>query len=250
MSRGCAQLIAFALLFLPGGVLLSESCAASVAAAAATKTAPQLAAPAQGPTKRGEELGRIRDDADRMAAAIDKLAAKAVEPTPSRRWQVSLAILLTIGGLIVTLAIALKDLLLSNLDRANKMTDRLIEIDKILLDHPELQMTLERESGRKTADYFASAKHEQDFVRLKAFLYANLNVFDEIISIAFRGPGIKRVIEFDAWQHYIIRRLRHPLFRELYDSEQENWGPKFARFRQKHWQEIEKPLLPGEASWF
>lgn len=184
-----------------------------------------------------------------MAVAIDKLAAKAVEPTPSRRWQISLAILLTIGGLVVTLAIAIKDLRLSYLERANKMTDRLIEIDKIL--YPGIQITLERESARTTADYFACAKHDEDFVRLKAFLYANLNVFDEIVSIAFRGLGIKPVIEFEAWKNYIILRMRHPLFRELYDTEKGSWGPKFEEFRDKKYkQEIDKPLDPAHASWF
>lgn len=251
MSRAYAPLLAFAFLFLAGWVPLSGSCAESIAAAAATKMAPQLATPAQGPIEsRRQELGRIRDDTDRMAAAIDKLAAKAAEP-PAEKWQFGLAILLTIGGLLITLVVAYKDLVFSNLERANKMTDRLIEIDKMLFDYPEIQITLERESGRTTANYFACARHDEDFVKLKAFLYANLNVFDEIISIAFRGLGIKSVIEFAAWKNYIILRMRHPLFRELYDTEKESWGLRFKRFREEEYrQEIDTPLDRTHASWF
>jgi len=123
------------------------------------------------------------------------------------------------------------------LERVHKLTDRLYEIDRLTLEYPGLQEILYLESDRiyrrsdPATHYFVVGRpHDEQYFQVKTFLYTQLNLCDEIVSVVEGDTLLERTFEFAQWKDYMTKRLRHPLFRELIDREGSIWGPKFNRF--------------------
>ena len=128
-----------------------------------------------------------------------------------------------------------------------KLTDRLYELDKLIMTYPREYALYARLSARATADYFATtlprlqpepagaavgrvnqAAQEmgvpestegkpsiEQFYRLKAFAYFYLNLFDEIHWAYGDGEDTA----WPAWREYMFARIAHPLVKEVLSDE-------------------------------
>jgi hypothetical protein len=135
-----------------------------------------------------------------------------------------------------SLEIAKHQLKAANDQRSKDLGDQLFEFDKLLIAHPELQIELEalRTSGQK----FRDSVKDQNFVRLKSFIYMHLNFFDEIISTY--GERSVPNVEIADWHTYIIEKMAHPAYRDVMHSEGEIFGKHLRQFMTKHEEAIKK----------
>ena len=96
-----------------------------------------------------------------------------------------------------------------------KLTDRLYDFDKLIMGNAKEFAEFLAKASRPQANYFETTTTPTcDYVKLKAFTYYYLNLFDEIYS----AYGTRLFISddtWDAWQHYIFERIKHPLVKEL-----------------------------------
>lgn len=154
---------------------------------------------------------------------------------------------------VVTAAVALLALVISIwtylvtrthslLERVHKLTDRLYEIDRVLLELPELQCFLYQQAQCRQPFFTQEVEHDDMYFRVKTFVYLHLNFYDELISIVEGNKPLEKAIEFKDWKEYIIRKMRHPLFRELFDRESPIWGKKFRAFIEANRPRIMEPL--------
>lgn len=115
-------------------------------------------------------------------------------------------------------------------ERVHRLTDRLYEIDRHILECPRMQRILYEESDRRTPYFVQDTPHDDAYFQVKTFVYTQINLFDEIFSVVEGNRRLEKAFEFSTWKDYMIRRLRHPLFRELLDGEGSIWGNKFREF--------------------
>ena len=134
----------------------------------------------------------------------------------------------------VQLDIAKGQLDSANAERAKNLGDQLFEFDKVLIANPELQLKLE--ALRTSGNSFLASKQDEDFVKLKSFIYMHLNFFDEIVS-TYQGQSVDTV-EYQDWCTYIVRKLHHPAFREVLDVEREIFGKQLRNFFEERRSEI------------
>jgi len=128
-----------------------------------------------------------------------------------------------------------------NHQRVCALTDRLYAADEFIIQNPGVQKLLYEQAAR-TAPYFVKdTPHDDDYFRVKSFIYFNINLFDEIFCTIAGDRTLETVFEFDAWKEYIVSKMRHPLFRELYDRESSIWGEKFRAFCKDRWGQICQP---------
>lgn len=83
----------------------------------------------------------------------------------------------------------------SELERAYSLTDRLYDLDRLMLDHPEVERILFQESQRKAQYFVPEATHDDTFFQLKAILCMKLNFFDEFISTVSDDTRLKQLTE-------------------------------------------------------
>lgn len=121
-------------------------------------------------------------------------------------------------------------------ERSSALIKRLHEIEQLIIDHPDIQkylsLTVTKEEG-----HFRTPEVLQDdaFYKAKAFVYWNLSLFDEILSITttFKsGPAIlaPQVLELSDWESYIRRKFKHPLYRSILNNEGEIFGAALREF--------------------
>jgi hypothetical protein len=130
---------------------------------------------------------------------------------------------------------------ISDAQRSQKLMDRLYEFDRMLIQNPELQVKLESLRNATAGYFFGPGPKDADYIRLKTFVYWHINFFDEIMLVVHGRRRIETVSEFDDWKTFIIEKMRHPLFREIYTHEQEIFGAKLRTFISENWAEISKP---------
>ena len=129
----------------------------------------------------------------------------------------------------------------SDAQRSQKIMDRLYEFDRMLLQQPDLQVKLESLRNSNGLYFSGPGPKDADYIRLKTFVYWHINFFDEIMLLLHGRRRIETVSEFDDWKTYILEKMRHPLFREIYATEQEIFGAKLRAFISENWAEINKP---------
>jgi hypothetical protein len=149
----------------------------------------------------------------------------------------------------------LRDRIAQALALNSALMTRLMEYDKLNLEHPEIQQYLSRHVAREEA-YFHSEQVLEDllFYKAKTLVYNQLNLFDEILSIAARssrGWGFLKptaLPEKEDWEEYIKLKLRHPLYRSILKHEQDVFGAALREFWLSHQSEIESKLA-DRYSW-
>ena len=126
-------------------------------------------------------------------------------------------------------------------DRTNKFSDRIYEIDKLTLQYPQLQAFLHSMVDHQGAYFVPDTPHTTAYFQLKAYIYYQLNFFDELLSIAPKNARLARALEIEDWNTYIIEKMRHPLFQELFRREAEHFGQQFRNFMAAHAKELSRP---------
>ena len=130
----------------------------------------------------------------------------------------------------------IRDRNFASAERSSALIKQLHEIDKLVIDNPDIQKYLSLNATKEEA-YFCAPEVLQDntFYKAKTFVYWNLSLFDEILSVAaaFKsGPGILAppVLELADWQGYMKRKFRHPLYRSILKREGDIFGAALRDF--------------------
>jgi hypothetical protein len=137
-------------------------------------------------------------------------------------------------------------------DQVHRIDDRLYDIDHITIEYPQMRRFLyerwfeERSKPSKLQNQFfgPNTKHDDEYIRLKTFIYLYFNLFGELVSVVWGNKRMERAIEFDDWKRYIISKMQNPLVRELFNKEKYNFGQKLQRFVEQNMEEISKDRDP------
>lgn len=143
----------------------------------------------------------------------------------------------------------IRDRAAQSLALSSALMTRLMEYDKLNLEHPEIQQYLSKHVARDEA-YFHSDEALADlaFYKAKSLVYNRLNLFDEILSIAsktnkgwsFLKPAY--LVEKADWEEYIKVKFRHPLYRSILNHEKHIFGAPLRAFWDSHKTVIESKL--------
>lgn len=160
----------------------------------------------------------------------------------------------TIFGVAVAVIAFLLGLLTYALSRnllplapTGKLWDRVYELDKIVLAHPAVFTAFMAEVNRASPYFYADPPLDRNdkFHQLKALVYFHLNVFEEIFVTTNRSRWIAKQFEREGWNDYIIRKMRHPLIREVFDRESAQiYAGSFRVFVEANRSRIEEPADP------
>ena len=132
----------------------------------------------------------------------------------------------------------------SEVQRTQRLYERLYEFDRALIQYPDLQVQLDALGD--TADPYFSIPLSAKDVKLKSFIYWHLNFFDEIMLTVRGDRRLEEVTEFHDWKDFILKKMRHPLFREVYEEDKKIFGDKLRRFLDDNWMDIlAQPYVPG-----
>ena len=132
------------------------------------------------------------------------------------------------------------------LQHSHELMGRLLDADKVIINHPEIQKYLALTALKEEA-YFRTETvlNDELFFKSKSYVYSQLNMFDDILSAAdevkrvfflFRPP---QLIELDDWEAYIVHKLRHPLYRSIIKHESHIFGTSLQTFWKTHAEQIE-----------
>ncbi len=116
------------------------------------------------------------------------------------------------------------------LERVHRLTDRLYQIDHLTINSPELQEFLYKQCRRTDKYFVAQTDHDKTYFRIKTYIYTQINLWDEIYCVVKGNKRLEETFEFEDWENYILERMKHPLFHELFDRESSIWGRKFRAF--------------------
>ena len=126
-----------------------------------------------------------------------------------------------------------------------KLWDRVYELDKLVLAYPKVFGKYMAQVKRQDPYFYAPVAvvpRDDEYYQLKALVYFHLNVFEEIFLTTSRSVWTARQFERAGWEQYIIRKLRHPLMREVLKKEGDLiYAGAFLAFVNKHGDEIKKP---------
>jgi hypothetical protein len=118
----------------------------------------------------------------------------------------------------------------SNRNLIAQITQRLYDFDHLIIAHPELQRFLYEQHERTTAYFSEDTYHDEFYFQLKSLIYAHFNFFDEILCLTSDDKILSDASEIGDWKEFIKRKMKHPLFRELFLKEKEIFGRKFRDF--------------------
>jgi hypothetical protein len=163
-------------------------------------------------------------------------------------WTVVTAVI-SAGWLVTSF---IRDRAAQSVELSSAIMNRLLVADQLLVENPDIQKYL---SGNATCgeEHFRdpAVLHDLVFFKAKAFVYRQLNSFDEILSSSsdksriwpfLRPPGL---IEISDWESYIQEALRHPLYRSILTREARIFGAGLRDFWNKYQHEIESaPASP------
>ena len=105
---------------------------------------------------------------------------------------------------------------------SGKLWDRVYELDKLVLSNPVVFARFMAEVDRTPPYFYADSSvipRTKEFYELKALVYFQLNIFEEIFLTTTRSWWIAKHFEREGWIEYIFRKMRHPLIREVFDWE-------------------------------
>jgi hypothetical protein len=149
-----------------------------------------------------------------------------------------LTIIITLIGFFLAILTYVLTRNLQPLESSGKLWDRVYELDQVVLAYPEVFTRFMAEAHR-TEPYFYNNPtpvfRDKHFYQLKALIYLHLNVFEEIILTTRHSGFIARLFEQPGWHEYIIRKMRHPLLREVFYNEADIiYRGDFQKFVEKH----------------
>jgi hypothetical protein len=128
---------------------------------------------------------------------------------------------------------------------SGKLWDRVYELDKLVLTYPKVFTSFMSEVSRTLPFFYADpalVPRNEDYYQLKALVYFHLNVFEEIVLTTSRSGWIAKQFERHGWDEYIVRKMRHPLMREVFDREASQiYDGQFRLFIEKNRARIEQP---------
>jgi hypothetical protein len=129
-----------------------------------------------------------------------------------------------------------------------KLWDRVYELDKLVLAHAPVFAVFMAEVNRATPYFYADPPLQRtpEFYQLKALVYFHLNVFEELFVTTNRSRWIAKQFEREGWNEYIIRKMRHPLIREVFDRESAQiYAGSFRVFVEANRSRIRQPADPN-----
>lgn len=133
---------------------------------------------------------------------------------------------------------------------AAKLMDRLYELDKLILQYPEVMAVFMQQTKRTDAFFYAPetvVPRDAMYFRLKAFTYFWMNFVEEVF-LALQDKAVSDQIEGEGWLDYIVQKMRHPLLREVFDREADRiYKGKFADYIRSKSAEINQPC--DSATW-
>ena len=130
------------------------------------------------------------------------------------------------------------------LERVHRLSDRLYEFDRIIMQFPELQCLLYQEAQRNQPYFAKETEHNDLYFRVKTLVYTQINLWDEIFCVVEGNKRLEKTFEFEDWKSYILKKMRHPLFRELFNRESSIWGKKFQAFIESNRSKLLEPADP------
>jgi hypothetical protein len=132
---------------------------------------------------------------------------------------------------------------------SSRLWDRMHELDKVCIAHPQVLAAYMREVHRTTPYFYAdpaTVPRTADFYQLKTFVYFHLSVFEEIHQTTRRSASVAKQFESEGWDEYMFRKLRHPLMKEVFDRESKQlYSGKFREFVEAHRANIDEPPDPN-----
>lgn len=121
---------------------------------------------------------------------------------------------------------------------SSKLWDRQNELDKLMLGNPAVAKAFMSMANRPEP-YFGSpvAQVPRDdlYCQLKAFVYMQLNFFEEIFLTTSASTSVARQFEREQWNEFIFQYMRHSLLREVFQAEKNKaYTGEFVRFLDRH----------------
>jgi len=151
--------------------------------------------------------------------------------------------------------IAVRDRKAQAIRHSNSIIDRLLESDKLIVENPDIQMYLSRTAQEDEARFRSpEVLNDMQFFKAKAYLYGQLNLFDEILSAAAQIKssrfllGPPEIIEIADWEMFIRHKLTHPMCRSILRNESAIFGRALQEFWRKHESDI-LAQAPDSYSW-
>ena len=141
------------------------------------------------------------------------------------------------------------------LAHTQSIMSRLLELDRMIIEHPDAQMFLSAHATSGEVSFMhPDLLKDAAFFKAKTLLYYQINLFDLIIASSnqtrrgniFTHPP--KVIEISDWEEYIKRKLSHPLCRCIMHNESHIFGRGLRDFWEAHRASIEA-MPPDPFSW-
>ena len=111
-------------------------------------------------------------------------------------------------------------------NRVNKFKDNIAELDKMIIDHPELIYIYDNKEVEKR-------KENEDFYnKIQGFIYLHFNIFTNIhhqyLSKIYYSQKNKKI-----WEDYIIETFQTNLVKELWKKDKHLYNGKFTKYVDK-----------------
>lgn len=115
----------------------------------------------------------------------------------------------------------------------SKLNDRLFELNKLALQHPEVVKDFfnKKHVGRYFDEQDSTIPRDEKYYKLRGYVFFRLNVYEEAFY-ATQGPIASRSGNGRAWQRYIKEGMNHDLAKELFNTTPNQYGDAFVCFVQ------------------
>lgn len=115
-----------------------------------------------------------------------------------------------------------------------KLWDRQNDLDRLALLNPKMAMQFMAMANR-TEPYFRApltdVARDEIYCQLKAFVYLQLNFFEEIYLTTSASSSVARQFEREQWNQFIFCYMRHALLREVFGMEKDSaYTGEFVNF--------------------
>lgn len=150
------------------------------------------------------------------------------------------SILSLIFFIILTYIVSQRDNKNHRRESINRLFDRLYELNKVAIEYPDIHKFFYDTRDYKGEFFTEATPHDEHYFRIKAIITHTLNFFDELLCIMEKDKNLKNEFEFPSSEQYIIEKLRHPLYKELFHKERKIFGKSFKKFFEDNKLEISK----------
>jgi|GEM_PF-3752826 len=119
-----------------------------------------------------------------------------------------------------------------------KLWDRQNELDRLIVSNPEIAQAFMSMANRQEPYFTAPAAvvpRDKLYCQLKAFVYLQLNFFEEIYLTTTKSEGVADQFEKEKWNQFIFHYMRHALLREVFEAEKDRtYTGVFVKFLSNH----------------